>query len=540
MADTVFLNAQVVTVNQRDEIAEAVAVAGNKIVAVGTNEEIKQHISEQTQVFDLTGKSLLPGFIDSHLHISIYGTNKLGINCKAPHMVSLASLFAELQAKAAATPKGEWIRAWGFDENRVLEKRYPTRLELDQISLDHPIFVMRTCAHHSVVNSKALEIAGFGEHTPDPQGGRFDRDETGSLTGFLVETAHMQMFEVAQFSEAEFVKGLALASEDYLAAGITSIHDAGGYGAANMRALQKAVQSGVVKVRVYAMVCALNNSDDFVRKMIHAGIVTGLGDDRFRIGPAKVFTDGASIAPTMAMREPFDSRPDDCGILYYSQAELNTILGEAHEKGFQITAHAQGDRAIEMLLHCFEEALAKHPRENHRHRIEHAGVSMPDLIERIRKLGVIPVPNPPFFYEFGDGYIRNIGNRVNQMFPVRDFIDQGIIAAGASDSPVTDYSPLLGIHVAVNRKSKSGSEVGANQSVELLEAIRLYTWNGAYASFEEDRKGSIEAGKLADLVILDGSILDTPKEQLKELTVSMTIIDGEIVYQKQQKEVLEA
>jgi predicted amidohydrolase YtcJ len=385
-----------------------------------------------------------------------------------------------------------------------------------------------------------MEIAKYDRDTPDPQGGRIDRDGSGELTGFLVETAHMKMFELAAFTDAEYKQGLRLASEDFVAHGITSVHDAGGYGPENYRAMQKAVQEGDVKVRIYAMICALNQSEDFVRKMIDAGIVTGTGDERFRIGPAKVFTDGASIAPTMAMREPFDSRPDDSGILYYEQDELNTILGEAHAKGFQITAHAQGDRAIEMLLNCYEAALTAHPRENHRHRIEHAGVSAPDLIERMAQIGVVPIPNPAFIYDYGDTYVKNIGKRVGHMFPAKDQIDNGIIAAGASDSPVTNFQPLIGIHAAVNRLSKTGQEVGINQRVSVMEAIRMFTWNGAYASFEEGVKGSIEIGKLADLIVLDGCILDTPTDKIKDLHVELTMIDGELVYQKQDEEVMQS
>ncbi|WP_019120644.1 amidohydrolase [Brevibacillus massiliensis] len=532
MADVVFLDGQVVTVDGSSRIAEAVAVTGNRIVAVGTNQEVEALIGEHTRVVHLQGKSLLPGFIDSHLHITLHGTNKLGVDCKAPGMETLDDLFQALQEKAAQTPTGEWVRASGFNESKIAEGRFPTRWELDEISREHPIFVMRTCAHHSIVNSLALELAGFDERTPDPAGGRLDRDEQGRLNGVLVETAHMQMFEAAGYNEAELIRGLSLASADFVAAGITSVHDAGGYGPHNIRAMQQAVRAGDVKVRIYAMAAALNRCEDVVRKMLDAGIVTGLGDERFRIGPAKVFTDGASSVPTMAMRQPYTSKPDDCGILYFSQEELNAILGEAHAQGFQITAHAQGDRAIEMMLNCIETALEKHPRQNHRHRIEHAGVAMPDLVERMKRLGVIPIPNPPFFYEFGDGYIKNIGERVHHMFPARDYFDQGIIAAGGSDCPVTDFNPLLGIHASVNRKSRAGVEVGANQRISVMEAIKLYTWNGAYASFEEDLKGSIETGKLADLVVLDDRILDIPTEDIKDLRVELTMIDGEIVYER--------
>ncbi|MED4750971.1 amidohydrolase [Brevibacillus choshinensis] len=540
MADTVFLNGQVITVDADNSVAEAVAIKDNRIVGVGTNAEVERFITAQTKVIDLQGKSLLPGFIDAHLHITIYGTNKLGVDCKARSITSISELLDALKEQAQQTPVGEWVRACGFDESLMMERRYPTIAELDEISIEHPIFVMRTCAHHSIANSVAMAIARYDRNTPDPQGGRIDRDDSGALTGFLVETAHMKMFELAAFTEAEYKQGLRLASEDFVAHGITSVHDAGGYGPDNYRAMQKAVQEGDVKVRIYAMICALNQSEDFVRKMIDAGIVTGTGDERFRIGPAKVFTDGASIAPTMAMREPFDSRPDDCGILYYEQDELNTILGEAHAKGFQITAHAQGDRAIEMLLNCYEAALAAHPRENHRHRIEHAGVSAPDLIERMARIGVVPIPNPAFIYDYGHTYVKNIGKRVGHMFPARDQIDNGIIAAGASDSPVTNFQPLIGIHAAVNRLSKTGQEVGINQRVSIMEAIRMFTWNGAYASFEEGVKGSIEIGKLADLIVIDGCILDTPKDKIKDLHVELTMIDGELVYQKQDEEVMQS
>mgnify|MGYP001177952599 CR=1 FL=1 len=532
-ADFAFINGQVITVDKKNRIVEAVVVKGNRIVAVGSNDTIQKWIGKETKIIDLKGKSLLPGFIDAHLHITLYGTNKLGVSCKDPQIRSIKDLLQALRLKARMTPKGQWVRAWGFNETKVADRRYPTRWELDEVSTEHPILVMRTCGHISVANSKALEMAHIDENTPDPEGGKIERDGNGVPTGRLVETAHMRIFETAKYNVEELRKGLSLASDDFIKSGITSIHDAGGYGPDNFRILQQAVRSGEVKVRIYAMVCSLHNSHEFVEKMIQAGVVTGLGDDKFKIGPAKVFTDGSSSGPTVATREPYTSDPNNYGILYYSQEELNEILGTAHAKGFQITAHAQGDRAVEMVLNCIEQALEKHPRRNHRHRIEHAGITPPDLLKRMKTLGVVPIPNPPFFYEFGDGYIKNYGERVHHMFPVRDFIDHGIIAAGGSDTPVTAHPPLHGIHVAVNRKSQTGQEVGANQRISVLEAIRLYTWNGAYASFEEDIKGSIEPGKLADLVVLNGRILDVPKEQIRELEVEITMIDGNIVYKKE-------
>ncbi|MGG1658616.1 amidohydrolase [Brevibacillus sp. NRS-1366] len=530
LADLVFVNAQVITVDEKNRLAEAVAVKESRIVAVGTNKEIESWIGGQTQKIDLHGKSLLPGFIDSHLHLTAYGTTKLGVNCKEPHIQSLHHLFADLKALAKKTPKGEWLRASGFNEMKIEEQRYPSRWELDAISIEHPIQITRTCGHISAVNSKALELGSITEETLDPAGGRIDRDEWGIPTGLLIETAHSSLLQIAVYTEEEIRKAMTMASADFIAAGITSIHDAGGFGPENLRMLQQAVKADDIKVRVYAMIGSLNRSEDFVEKMVQAGVITGLGDERFRIGPAKIFTDGSSSGPTIATREPYTSNPDNYGILYFTQERITEILGEAHKKGFQITAHAQGDRAIEMVLNCIEESLEKYPRKDHRHRIEHAGITMPDLLERMKKLGVVPVPNPPFFYEFGDGYLKNYGQRVNHMYPVRDFIDNGIIAAGSSDCPVTHYNPLLGIHVAANRISGSGQAVGANQRITVLEAIKLYTWNGAYASFEENIKGSIEVGKLADLVVLSERILDAAVEHIKEIQVDMTLIGGKMEY----------
>ncbi|MDQ0268229.1 putative amidohydrolase YtcJ [Cytobacillus purgationiresistens] len=209
----------------------------------------------------------------------------------------------------------------------------------------------------------------------------------------------MQLFEYAGYNNNEIRKGMKLASDEFIQAGVTSIHDAGAYGdgAESLRIMQQAVHASEIKVRVYAIIGSLTNSHEFVNRVVKAGPITGLGDNRFKIGPAKLFTDGSSTGPTIATREPYSHNKNDCGILYYSQGELNAILGEAHKKGFQITAHAQGDKAVEMILDCIEHALEEQPRKNHRHRIEHAGIASPDLQDRIKKLGVVPIPNPHLF-----------------------------------------------------------------------------------------------------------------------------------------------
>lgn len=529
-ADLVLINGEVITMDADSRIVEAVAIRENRIIFVGSTLEVQQLIESKTEVIDLCGKTLLPGFIDAHIHLVMYGLNQLAISCKAQNIISNEDIKQELQKKAQTVPKGQWIRAWGFNETTIKENRYLSIKELDEISSEHPIMITRTCGHISIVNSKALELAGIDANTANPDGGIIERDANGALTGKLIEKANMRMNEIAKHTEVELRQAMNIASNHFVQAGITSIHEAGVSDTDTYRLLQEAVKNKDIAVRVYAIICTLNNSHEFVEKMLTAGVLTGTGDERFKIGPAKIFTDGSSTGPTIATREPYTSNPNEHGILYYSEDEIYRVLGEAHKKGYQITVHAQGDRAIEMYLNCVEKALNEHPREDHRHRIEHAGISTPDLQVRMKKLGVIPIPNPSFPFEFGDIYVKNYGERVNYMYPVRDFIDKGIICAGGSDAPVTDYNPLIGIHTAVNRKSSSNSEIGGNQKVSILEAIKIYTINGAYASFEEDIKGSLEVGKLADLVVLDNSILNQNNNSIKDLKVEMTIIDGQILY----------
>ncbi|WP_085993255.1 amidohydrolase [Oceanobacillus senegalensis] len=524
------INGEVITVNENNQIVEAVAVKGNKIIAAGSNETILTLKDADSEVIDLNGKTLIPGFIDSHIHISMYGTNCLSISCKSESIQTIDDLLKKIKERAKETPKGQWIRAWGYNENTIKDKRFPTKEELDAVTSQHPIIISRTCGHISVVNSYALRLANIDNDTPNPEGGKIDRSAKGEATGLLLENAHMQMFAKAGFSEAELSEAHKIASNHFAGKGITSIHDATGYGLDNLRSLQADTQKGLIKQRVYAMVGALNNAQEIVKHMVQAGIFTGLGDTKFKIGPVKLFLDGSSSGPTVWTRDPYTSDSTNYGIHYFSQEEVDELFLPAHENGWQITAHAQGDAAVDMLLNTIEKANQFYPRENTRHRIEHAGIAAPDLIERMKQQNVVPIPNPAFLYEYGDGYVKNYGERATYMYPMNDYKKADIPAAIASDCPITDFTPMRGIHAAVSRQSSTGQVIGEDKTVSILDAIRMYTWNGAYASFEENIKGSIEPGKLADLVLLDCSIMDAEIEKLPEVQVEWTMIDGEIVY----------
>jgi len=526
-ASLVYLNGEIITVDTGFSVKEAVAVVDNKIVAVGSNEEIKTWIGEDTNVVDLGGDSLLPGFIDAHLHLLNFGLTKVATNLKP--CKSIDETLELLKAKADETPAGGWIRGWAYNDNNVAEKRMPNRKELDSVSTVHPIYVQRSCGHVIAANSKALELGEITAETPNPAGGEIER-VNGEVTGVLKEAARTKVLDKDVYTDEEVLSGLHLAAKDYIQSGITSVHDMGGKERDHLLYLQKVAKDPDFKMRVYASIVSFDNSSDAIDKTLDASILTGLGNEKFKIGPSKLFLDGSITGQTAAMSEGYVTNPDNKGILYKSQEDVNQIMERPHTAGCQITAHAIGDGAVELMVNCIEHIVTKFPRENHRHRIEHASVCNPELIQRIKKLNAIIVINPAFFYDFGDEYIKYIGSKAEWMFPSQSYLNHGVKVAAGSDSPITDFEPLLGIQEIVTRKTKNGTVIGETECSSLEDAIRMFTINGAYASFEEEIKGSIEPGKLADFVVLEGSILNTKPEQIKDIPIKHTVINGEIVY----------
>jgi predicted amidohydrolase YtcJ len=297
--------------------------------------------------------------------------------------------------------------------------------------------------------------------------------------------------------------------------------------------MQEQSANGVFKVRVYNLLYAngKENAKEWIRTFIKTGIFTGLGTERFKIGPAKILIDGSSSGPSSATRKPYSHDPNLKGLLMWDQDEADAFIMEAHQAGFQVTAHAIGDMAIEMLVNAIEKAMKAYPRPNARHRIEHCALLDETLIKRIKDLGIVPIANPGFFNENGSAYSTYYGDRVNYMFPCRSFIEHGIIAAMGSDTPVINENPMIGLYGAITRQDKRTGEVtGKSQTIGLLQAIRMYTYNGAYASYEEDIKGSIEEGKLADLIVLSEDIQKCPVEKIKDIAVDLTMIDGDVLY----------
>jgi predicted amidohydrolase YtcJ len=530
-ADLIFTNGRVHIVDGSDHEAEALAIAGDRILQAGSNATVRALAGPSTRRIDLAGRSLLPGFIDAHCHYVWLGNAQAGIDCKAPGMNSIGAILEAVRERASRLPSGAWIRGSGYDQTKLAERRHPNRNDLDTAAPRNPVVLTRTCAHICAANSLALELAGIDDATPDPPAGRFDRYEGRNL-GVAYEQAQAPLLHASAPSDEELVQALIAADRLYLNSGVTSVHDAGGLTGRALGLAQEGVARGDLWTRLYAFTLVGLGSEVGL-SYLETGIRTGFGDDRLRIGAFKVVADGSSSGPTAATRRPYASNPSDSGILYWRQSELNGMIGRAHRAGFQVTMHTLGDRAIEEGLDAIELALRECPRPDPRPRLEHCCICPPDLQARVCALGVTPAMQPAFFWEFGDGYLTNYGReRADVMFPVRSLMQDGVRVAGSSDAPVTDHRPLFGIEQSITRATANGEVCGADERVDLRSAIRMYTTNAAYAAFEDGFKGSLEPGKLADLVVLDADITRVPAQELRDLPVAMTVSGGRIVYER--------
>jgi hypothetical protein len=534
-ADTVFINGSVITIDPEDRICEAVAVAGNRILFVGNSGEALTLAGSKTVVLDLKGRSLMPGFVDAHCHPGTYGVIKFQVPCGPNELNSIEELKQAVSRKAVETSPGEWILGRGYNHLALKEKRHPTRWDLDAAAPDHKVFLVRTCGHIAVANSRVLEACGIGKNTPDPEGGKIDRDEQGEPTGILYEQAAMAIRMRTLPSAVDLEKGLMVTNRDFLSLGITSLHDANGINPEEIRVFQKGVAEGWLQIRLYLMVRSSGVDNQLGDLYLQTGLVTGFGNERIRLGPYKLMLDGAGSGASAAMRAHYPGDPNNFGILHLTQKELDAKITKAHRAGYQIAVHAIGDRAIEMALASFGRVLAAYPRADHRHRIEHCGFLDQAHIKKISDLEIVPVLGVPFLYELGDTYLEIFGEkRLETIYPLRSLLAKGVKSALSSDAPVIQPNPMHGLYAAVVHRTKSGRPIAPREKVDLLQAIRAYTLYGAYASFEEQSKGSLETGKLSDLIVLSQNILEIPPEELLNVTVDLTMIDGKIVYQKEE------
>ncbi len=533
-ADLVLLNGKIVTMDADDSIVEAVAVKGNRIVATGQTSEISRLMGDGTEVIDLRGKTVIPGLIDTHTHPNGAAVRLYEINCRSPPIRSISQILEMVAEKASELGPDRWIRGTNYNDIKLEERRHITRWELDEAAPENPVFISKETGHLYVVNSKALELAGVARDTPDPPGGSIDRGADRGATGLLYETAGSLVSNMMPpYSVDEIAEGLRTVWQQFSEWGITTTHDASAHRDA-IRAYQRLLSEGVRQVRTLLMVSARRlDGTDPLQSMIDLGIESGYGDDWLRVMSLKIMGDGSGSGGSAAVYTPQHRGMKDLGLMTTSPEEIERLTVGAHMAGLRVSIHSIGDRGIDVALDAIEKAHSLKPVHGMRHRIEHNSVCTPKQLERIKALGVAPSSSIGYMYGIGDDYVENFGpERVRWLHPHRTMQEMGIVAGGNNDYPVTDYSPMVQIYEAVVRKTRTGRSVSPEEAIGILDAIRLYTWNGAYLGKEEDIKGSIEPGKLADMVVIDRDILEVPLEEIKDINVLTTIVNGRIIYQR--------
>ncbi len=523
--DFVLLNGKIYTVDDAQPIAEAFAVSGERFVAVGSNDDIRNMASGRTRVIDAEGMTVTPGFIDAHSHPASGGISELTrVNLD---LRSIAEIQAALRERASRTPLGEWVVGFKFDDRKVREGRRLTRRDLDEAVPDHPVEVSHRGGHTSWYNSLAFELAGITAETPDPPDGKYGR-ENGELTGFVAEAARAPLSRLIPrlVTREQRQAGVKLITELMSAAGLTSVTDAS-CSPQLTAAYQDALFAGELRCRVYMML----GGGSAYGAMKDSGLYTGLGDEWLRVGGVKYFADGSASERTMRMSSPYVGRPDDYGILTTTQEEIHEVVEEAHRKRWQVGIHANGDVAIDMVLNAYERVQELWPRPDPRHRIEHCSLVNPDLLRRIKAVGAIPTPFYTYAHYHGNKWVEYGPEKMRWMFAHKSFLDYGIPVASASDYVPGPYEPLMAIQSMVTRKDFDGRVWGPNQRVTPDEALRICTINAARASFEEGIKGSIEAGKLADFVMLAEDFHEVDPDRIKEIEVVRTVVGGDTVHE---------
>ena len=529
--DLLLTNANVLTMDPGRPAASAIGVTGERIVWVGDVDDAKTHLAGVDKTLDLGGATVLPAFNDAHHHLLLLGHWLTQIDCSFPAVRSISDILDAVGREAESTPEGQWLQGRGYDDNKLFERRHITRWDLDSVSRNHPVSIRNVSGHMSVINSRAIEIAGLTKDTEAPFGGTIHLDpETGEPSGLLQEQAQslVPLKFIPDDTEA-LRRCLDVASQAYLSAGVTSSQEAGIFSTPEFGVYQRAWAAGELPLRTYLMI-----RTNFLDALETLGISTGFGDDRLRIGCLKIMSDGSLIGRTAAVSQPFleDPNPNNLGLEMMPQDQLDETIWRGHRAGWQVAIHAIGDRGIEMCLDGFERALERLPRDNHRHRLEHCGILRPDLIKRIKAMGVVPVGQPPFIYEFGDGFLRHLGRERAQLtYALKTVLDAGIPLAGSSDSPVSSYQPLIGIKVAVTERTAQGTEFAPAEVISVEEAIGLYTRRAAFASFDEERKGTITTGKLADFAVLGQDPRSVDPDDIDRIPIVATISGGRTVYQ---------
>ena len=537
--ETILYNGKIRTFTSETASCEALACSGSRIAATGNSDDIRRFAGPETQMIDLRGRTAIPGLTDTHVHLSEKGTAEMElVDCRDFYVDvhSVSDILQRLANAAASAPKGSWLVAHGspMQDFRIDDQRFPDKRDLDSVCPDNPVSISFG-AHVTIANSLALTTAKITRDTPHPAGGHIKHDaQTGEPTGELHERAQLIVKKVApEFNYLQLKDGIVFALNQCLERGVTTVHDIVRY-AEPVRAYQEIYKEGRMHARVSILPRVIESMIES-KSLTELGLITGFGNEWLRIGGVKMSIDGGITGRNACFHEPYENDEHNHGIIRIQQDELNHTVQACHDAGLRCCVHAIGDKAFDMALDAYENAIEHSPRKDHRHRIEHMGnwLATPKLMQRMVRSGIVAIPNIAFAYYIGDAILDCVGERrLTKAFPFHTLLKNNVIIAGGSDSPgYWPVDPLRDIACAASRKMRWGEVWIPEEKITVAEAFAMHTTTASWVGFEENDKGTLEVGKLADIAVLAEDPFAIQPEKIKDLKVEMTLVGGEIKYQ---------
>ncbi len=527
-ADLILKNGVVLTLDSLDTASEAVAVKDGKILSVGSDEEMSKLSGPGTKVIDLRGRTATPGLISTHDHFLQHGLSaEFILDIRYPKARSCREIAGAIAERAAETKNGKWIIATGWDENLLEEKRFPNRWDLDPASPDNPVWIRRVF-EMGIANTRALDEAGITKDTPDPPLGKIDQDEGGEPTGLLRGRAmDLVVSAIPYWNREEMERGIRRACADFLAQGMTAVIEPGIL-MPQLEAYRSLHRKGGLTVRTFVQYGFLHDPKEVKEAL---GKVQIGGDDHLSVIGLKFAVDGGVGPRTAMMHEPFEGQPENRGTQLIDSETLKEMTLIGHGAGFQVAIHAIGDRGIDAAMDAYEHAQKTSPRPDPRHQIVHCYFPSEEALRQIEALGVMVNTQAPFLYWLGDSFIEALGQeRATRCIPLRTMLDRGIPVGNSHDSTVTPPLPTIGIYASVARKTIKGKAMGEDETITSLQALRTYTTLAARHAFMEEKIGSLEPGKYADIAVWTRNPLEADVEEIMELEVELTLVEGQVRY----------
>lgn len=533
-ADTVYLNGNIYTVEAGRPKARALAIVGQKLVYVGSVQGAKKYVGARTQVVDLNGKTVLPGLIEGHMHYTREGASLLQVDA---FWKPKAEIIAKIKAEADKLPAGTWIVGTGWNQEVWPDRKFPNKADLDAVAPRHPVSLTRTDGHALWVNSKALEMAGIDKNTPPPEGGVIEKDANGELTGIFYENAMALIRgKITPLSTERLKEAMLLAQSELFSYGLTTSMSAGNStmnSVQDVQIMKTLYASGDLKVRIYAMI-----NGEHATPYYEKGPDIGLFGDRLTVRAVKFYADGSLGSRTALMLEDYSDKPGWKGVARTTNEQLREAARTASRAGFQVATHAIGDGGVRNVIDQYERVLQEEKiGPDHRWRIEHYQVTTAADLERTARLGIVPVMQATHATSDKNMAETRVGpERIKYAYAWRKVIDAGMAIPGGSDAPIEKLNPYHGLYASVTRMDRDGEPRGGwypEEKMTRAEALKSFTIWAAYGQFEEDLKGSLKAGKLADFVVIDRDYMSCPESEIKDINALMTVLGGEVVYKKE-------